>query len=171
MRVSSFLTVLASGAIGLSAPASAQVPEAVFHGQEQDWRVFTRGDGAERICYVQSTPQEANPASADHGDVFFLVASWANGDADEQPSFMSGRMMRPDSPPRIRIGSDRYRMFVSEREGFVERADEEADLVDDMRRGASMRVEATHSDGTLVVYEFSLSGVTAALQQADRLCR
>jgi invasion protein IalB len=60
---------------------------------------------------------------------------------------------------------------VSEREGFVERADEEADLVDDMRRGASMRVEATHSDGTLVVYEFSLSGVTAALQQADRLCR
>ena len=152
-------------------PAMAHAQEAVFHGEERDWRVFTRGDGAERICYVQSTPQESNPQGADHGDVFFLVASWANGDATEQPSFLSGQLLRPDSPPRIRIGSDRYRMFVSEREGFVEDSDDEDDLVGDMRRGSTMRVEATHTDGTLVVYEFSLAGVTAALQSARGLCR
>ncbi len=162
-------TVLLS--VGTSFANSANAQEAVFHGQETDWRVFTRGDGTERICYVQSTPEEANPASANHGDVFFLVASWANGDADEQPSFLSGQLLRPDSPPRVRIGSDRYRMFVSEREGFVESPDDEDNLVADMRRGSTMRVEATHADGTVVAYEFSLSGVTAALQTADRLCR
>lgn len=154
-----------------SSPALAQSDEPVFHGAERDWRVFTRGDGAERICYVQSTPRESNPANADHGDVFFLVASWANGDAREQPSFLAGQMLRPDSPPRVRVGSQRFRMFVSEREGFVEDPGDEADLVDAMRRGAVMRVDATHADGTLVAYEFSLSGVTAALREAGALCR
>ncbi len=158
-------------AVSASALMPAVAQEAVFHGEERDWRVFTRGDGADRICYVQSTPREANPQGADHGDVFFLVASWANGDASEQPSFLSGQLLRPDSPPRIRVGSDRYRMFVSEREGFVEDSEDEDDLVADMRRGSEMRVEATHTDGTLVVYEFSLAGVTAALQSARRLCR
>ena len=156
------------GPVGL---AQAQAPAAVFHGEERDWRIFTRGDGAERVCYVQSTPQESNPANTDHGDVFFLVASWANGDAIEQPSFLAGHTLRPDSPPRIRIGSDRYRMYVDGREGFVEDPDQQDDLVGDMRRGSVMRVEATHGDGTLVVYEFSLSGITAALQDARRRCR
>ena len=155
----------------LTPSAFAQSMEPVFHGAQRDWRVFTRGEGAERICYVQSTPRDSNPQNTDHGDVFFLVASWANGDAREQPSFLAGQMLRPDSPPRLRVGSDSYRMFVSEREGFVEDPSEEAGLVADMRRGSVMRVEATHSDGTLVTYEFSLSGVTAALQQAGRLCR
>ena len=171
MRVLLPSIVVSTLALGLSATPAALGQEAVFHGEERDWRVFTRGEGEARICYVQSTPREANPASVDHGDVFFLVASWANGDADEQPSFLSGQLLRPDSPPRVRIGSDRYRMFVSEREGFVESPDDEDDLVGDMRRGSTMRVEATHTDGTLVAYEFSLSGVTAALQSADRLCR
>jgi hypothetical protein len=166
-----FAFTLSVGSIILSAPGYAQTPDAVFHGEDNAWRVFTRGDGAERICYAQSTPRESNPANADHGDVFFLVASWANGDADEQPSFLAGRLLRPDSPPQVRIGSDRYRMFVSEREGFVESAEDESDLVDDMRRGAVMRVEATHSDGTVVACEFSLSGVTAALRRANQLCR
>ncbi|MCP2671041.1 invasion associated locus B family protein [Maricaulaceae bacterium EIL42A08] len=171
MRAASSSIAVSAFALGLSLAPVATAQDAVFHGEERDWRVFTRGEGDARICYVQSTPQEANPASANHGDVFFLVASWANGDADEQPSFLSGQLLRPDSPPRVRIGSDRYRMFVSEREGFVESPDDEEDLVGDMRRGSTMRVEATHSDGTLVAYEFSLSGVTAALQSADRLCR
>lgn len=169
MRVMTATALALSLTTSLAPAAMAQ--EAVFHGEERDWRVFTRGDGADRVCYVQSTPEESNPQSADHGDVFFLVASWANGDASEQPHFVSGHALRPDSPPRIRIGSDRYRMFVEGRDGFVERRQDEAGLVADMRRGSTMRVEATHGDGTLVVYEFSLSGVTAALQSARRLCR
>lgn len=164
-----FLLWLNAAAFGTA--VHAQTPDAVFHGEERDWRVFSRGDGANRICYAQSTPRQSNPENADHGDVFFLVASWANRDADEQPSFLAGRMLQPDSPPEVRVGSDRYRLFVSEREGFVESAEDESALVADMRRGSTMRVEATQADGTLVAYEFSLAGVTAALRRADQLCR
>ena len=62
-------------------------------------------------------------------------------------------------------------MYVDEREGFVEEPREEARLIEAMRRGATMRVEAVSSRGTNTAYTFSLSGVTAALRQANDLCR
>ncbi|MFT6462772.1 MAG: hypothetical protein ACJA0Y_002281 [Maricaulis maris] len=39
-----------------------------------------------------------------------------------------------------------------------------------MRRGSVMRVTATTLDGVATAYEFSLSGVTAALERAETLC-
>ena len=166
-----FAVVCLAASLAVAPPAAAQAgPEPVFQGAHNDWRVFTRGEREEKVCYVVSTPQESLPASADHGDVFFLVASWANGDAIEQPSFMAGYPLRPESPPTARVGSDRFAMFVSDREGFIEEAGDEDRLVDAMRRGAVMRVEALSARGTATVYKFSLSGVTAALRQADQLC-
>lgn len=158
--------------LGLTVPPAAaqDSAEPVFQGAHGDWRVFTRGEGQARVCYVLSTPSESLPRNVDHGDVFFLVASWANGDAAEQPSFMAGYPLRPESPPLARVGSDRFSMFVSEREGFVEEARDEDRLVDAMRRGSTMRVEAMSERGTATVYEFSLSGITAALRDVDQRC-
>ena len=167
------LAILVILASILTPSAFAQSMEPVFHGAQRDWRVFTRGEGAERICYVQSTPRDSNPQNTDHGDVFFLVASWANGDAREQPSFLAGQMLRPDSPPRLRVGSDSYRMFVSEREGFVEDPSEElchARGGDAFRRHAChLRVLALRGDRRLAAGRASLP--LAARLDAARLLR
>lgn len=163
-------SLAAASALALAAAPCVVAQEPVFQGAHQDWRVMTRGEGAERVCYALATPREALPSNVDHGDVFFLVASWASGAAEEQPSFMAGYALRADSPPRARIGSDRYTMFVSEQEGFLEEPRDEDRLVDAMRRGANLRVEAVSARGTATVYEFSLSGVTAALREIGSLC-
>ena len=152
-------------------PAVAQsASEPEFQGAHRDWRVFTRGEGDSQVCYALSRPQEALPSNVDHGEVFFLVASWQSGAAANQPSFLAGYPLRPDSPPRVRVGSDRFQMFVSEQEGFLEETGEESQLVRAMRRGSDMRVEATSNRGTATAYTFSLLGVTAALEQVDDLC-
>lgn len=148
----------------------AQAQEPVFQGAHQDWRVFTRGEGEERVCYALATPSDSLPSNVDHGQVFFLVASWANQAAEEQPSFLAGYPLRPASPPRARVGSSRYTMFVSGSEGFLEDLDDESRLVNDMRRGASLRIDAVSERGTATVYEFSLSGITAALREVGQLC-
>lgn len=170
--------VLCASLLGLAAAsASAAQAEAspgaepVFRAAHAAWRVFTRGEGEERYCYAVSRPSESLPSNVTHGDVFFFVTSWASGAAREQPSFMAGYALRPDSPPRARIGSDRFTFYVSRNEGFIELERDSARLVNAMRQGAAMRVEATSDRGTATVYEFSLSGVTAALRQVNELCR
>lgn len=148
--------------------AAAQAPQ--FQQQHGDWRVFTRGTGDARVCYATVRPSDSRPGDVAHGDVYFMVASWASRAASEQPSFLAGYDLRPDNPPVARVGSDRAVMYVSEREGFIEEGADERRLIDAMRRGADMRVEATSARGTATAYTFSLAGVTAALRQVGELC-
>lgn len=159
---------LIAAAFLVTSPAAAQAPD--FRGQHNDWRVFTRGTGPERVCYAVTRPTESRPGDVAHGEVYFFVSSWASGAAREQPSFMAGYELRPDNPPRASIGNDRVTFFVSDQEGFVEERRDETRLVDAMRRGATMRVEAVSARGTNTAYIFSLSGITAALRQVGELC-
>lgn len=168
MRV---LTLGLVSSLALAASSLAQTEATPqFQGTHNDWRVFTHGSGDDRKCYALTAPTEELPASAIHGDVFFLVSSWADGRASEQPNFLAGYPLRPDNPPQARVGSSRYDMFVDQREGFLTDLGDEPRLVRSMRRGSVMRIEAVSTRGTATAYQFSLSGVTAALRQVGQLC-
>lgn len=154
---------------GLSSTALAQ-GDPQFRGEYSDWRVFTRDTEAGLTCYALSRPTDSAPRAHEHGNVYFLLASWQSGAVEEQPSLLVGYDLRPTSPPQVRVGSDRYDMFADGPEGFLDDLDEEDDLIRSMRRGSVMRVTATTLDGAATSYEFSLSGVTAALQRVETLC-
>ena len=165
-----FASLFLSFATSTAVIAQDSSSEPEFQGTHNDWRVFSRGADGERVCYALSRPTESLPANVEHGEVFFLISSWRSGAAEEQPNFLAGYALRPDSPPRLRVGSDRFEMFVSEQEGFLEVPSDESRLVRAMRRGSTMRVEATSARGTATAYTFSLSGVTAALRQVEQIC-
>ena len=150
----------------LSAPALAQTAGGTY----TDWQVFTREAGPDTICYAITPASESAPSNVRHGEVYFLVASWESGAATEQPSLSVGYDLKTDSPPTARVGSTRVDMYASENEGFVESASDERRLVQQMRRGSTLRVDAVSQRGTATSYEFSLSGVTAALRRVRELC-
>lgn len=160
------LACLAAAIVLVSGPAAAQTSRGNF----SDWHVFTVDTADGLVCYALTQPTDMAPQNVDHGQVFFMVSSWANGQASEQPRFISGYPLRPDNPPLARIGSDRFEMFAADRDGFVEETEDERRLVRAMKAGALMRVEATSTRGTATAYEFSLSGITAALRRVEELC-
>ncbi len=153
----------------ISAVASAQQPEA--KATYKDWSVFVREANGEKICFVATEATDKSPKSVNHGDVFFLVATWASGAATEQPSLMTGYNMNAKPEPTVRIGSDRWEMYVSNNEAFIEASDEENRLVRAMRQGADMRIGAVSQRGTATSYVISLRGVSAALDRARTECR
>lgn len=153
----------------LAAPALGQA-DPQFRGEYTDWRVFTRDTSQGLVCYALSRPTDSAPRNHDHGSVYFIVASWQSGVVEEQPNVLVGYDLRPASPPEIRIGSSRYDMFADGQEGFLDDLDDEARVIRSMERGSVMRVTATTTDGTATSYEFSLRGVTAALQRVGALC-
>jgi len=150
-------------------PALAQ-DEPEFRGEYSDWRVFTRPTDSGLVCYALSRPTDSTPRAHDHGTVYFIVASWQSGAVEEQPNLLVGYDLRPTSPPEVRVGSDRFDMFTDGQEGFLDDLSEESQLVRAMKRGSVMRVTATTAAGVATSYEFSLSGVTAALQRVEALC-
>ena len=66
MRLATAFAALCAFAV--STPALAQAPD--FQGQHHDWRVFTRGSGAERVCYAVTRPTDSRPGTVDHGQAF-----------------------------------------------------------------------------------------------------
>ena len=160
-------------AIGLSpafVPLSASANTPKLDSRHSDWAVYTRGSGQAKTCYVVSRPTTLSPTNVRHGDVFFLVSNWANGDASEQPSLMTGFPLKPARSPKARVGSTSVTMYGSQNEAFIAERSDERRLVKEMRAGANMTVEAVSSRGTDVSYNFSLKGVTAALRKAKNLC-
>lgn len=157
---------LAAALALVTAPVSSQTSRGNF----SDWHVFTVDTGEGLVCYALTQPTDMAPQNVDHGQVFFMVSSWANGQASEQPRFIAGYSLSPDNPPLARVGSDRFSMFAADRDGFIEETEDERRLVRAMEAGALMRVEAISTRGTATAYEFSLSGITAALRRVDELC-
>ncbi|MBB4658092.1 invasion associated locus B family protein [Parvularcula dongshanensis] len=169
-RAGRSLTIALSTALSVALPQGASAtPEQI--ATYRDWFVYVNEVGDDKICYAVTTPKEKEPSSVRHGDVYVMVASWASGAASEQPSFMAGYPLRESPDPQIRIGSDRWDLFPSGNEGFVEASDEERRLVAAMRRGTDMRLSAMSERGTATEYSFSLLGVSAALDRASKACR
>lgn len=158
-------------ALSLAAPAAAAAaaPQAV--ASFRDWSVFVREAGGDRICFAAAEAKDKSPKSVNHGDIFFLVATWKSGAATNQPSFMAGYNLKDAPPPTIRIGSERWDMYVSDNEAFIENARDEQSLISAMKRGSEMRISAVSSRGTATNYLISLQGVTAAVDRAVAACK
>ena len=157
---------LAFGAI--IAPAEANEPRAV--ATFGDWSVFEREVNGDRICFAATEAKDKSPKSVNHGNIFFLVASWASGAAKHQPSLMTGYNLNDSPKPSLRVGTEKWTMYADENEAFIESAEREKALISAMRRGADMQVSAVSSRGTATNYRISLRGVTAALERVDKEC-
>ena len=161
---------IAAAALATLSALPAQAAEPKLEGTFGDWAAYSRSDGGDKICYVIAEPQKKVPSSVRHGDIFFMVSNWKSGQAKEQPSLMAGYPLKVTSPPTAIVGSARTRMYVSQNEAFVKKTGDERSLVKKMRAGANMRVSAMSARGTAVSYDFSLKGVTAALNKAKASC-
>jgi len=152
----------------MAAVEAAAQPQAV--ATFRDWSVFVRDVDGDKVCFAATEAKDKSPKSVNHGDVFFLVASWKSGAAKNQPSIMTGYNLKDAPEPTLRIGSDKWQMYVSENEAFIENASDETRLVRAMRRGSDMRVSAVSARGTATSYIISLRGISAALDRVSQAC-
>ncbi len=137
----------------------------------KSWSVFVHDTATDRICFAAAEASDKSPKTVNHGDIFFLVATWKSGAATNQPSFRVGYNLQTAPAPTIRIGSEKWDMYVSDNEAFVESAAAEQSLINAMRKGADMKIGAMSNRGTATSYVVSLSGISAALDRAKDACK
>lgn len=161
------LSLLASLFVASAASAAEPVPVATF----KLWSVFVRELDSDRICFAATEARDKSPKSVNHGDIFFMVATWKSGAAVNQPSFMAGYDLKDAPVPGVRVGAEKWAMYADRNEAFIEDAKDEQALIAAMRVGADMRVTAVSGRGTATSYAFSLQGVSAALDRVRDACK
>lgn len=159
-----------------AAPAFAQAAaeRVASHG---DWSVFVVTNPQE--CYVAAQPsgssaeRDGQTVEVNRGDIRLFVRFNPGENVANEVSFTSGYPFQAGTPVRMQIGDEGYDLDPGEGDanGWAwSRQEEDARLVDAMRRGSSARVTGVSTRGTTTVDTFSLSGFTAAVNDAQSRC-
>ncbi len=153
-----------------AAPALAQAAPKPIK-QHKAWGAFSYEDQkAGKICYILSIPTAKEPADRNHGDVFFLISQKPDGSTGFEPQFEVGYPLKADAGVTVTVDNKTFDMFSSGNNAWLKDVGKEPDLVAAMRAGSSMKVSGQSTRGTSTTYTYSLSGVTAALNEVQK-CR
>tara|TARA_R110002020_G_scaffold399971_1_gene609895 strand:+ start:117517 stop:118032 length:516 start_codon:yes stop_codon:yes gene_type:complete len=153
---------------GTMIPSASAQPTAI--GRYNDWSVFTDTNGGETVCYAATPATDKAPASADHGEVWYYVTNWKSGRARNQPSLKVGFKLRESAGGKASVGRSSWSLFSVGQEAFAGDSDDSR-IVDALKKGSELRVEAVSERNTQVAYHFSLKGSSAAIDKAAAICR
>jgi invasion protein IalB len=163
-----FLSAVAGG-------AAAQTLEERIGGY-RDWSVYEHGSGADRVCWISTTPMNwearrgGQRVEARRGGIYLNVAVRPGQGVANEPSFVAGYPLRDQPPVRVAIGDAEFDMFAVGEFAWPEDASADDSMVAAMRSGAQAVVTGVSSRGTTTVDTFSLMGFTAALDAARAAC-
>ncbi|KAA0969707.1 hypothetical protein FPY71_14410 [Aureimonas fodinaquatilis] len=161
MSLNKVLTAASAIVVLSAAAAFAQTPSSVE--QFNDWGVYSYKKDGGNVCYALSIPKTREPASVNHGDIFFLVSPKPGQNGAYEPQVVMGYALRDQSKVTVTVDGRKFSLFTRGESAWVENPAEEPQLVQAMRNGRAMQVDGVSQRGTNTKYSYSLAGVTAAI--------
>jgi len=164
-------------AAAVAAPAFAQAA-AERVAAHSAWGVFLVGDPRE--CYIVSEPtassarRDGQPVEVNRGDIRLFVRFNPAENVSNEVSFTGGYPLSASDPVRVDVGADGFGLSPGQGDanGWAwPNPEDDARIVAAMRRGSTATVTAVSTRGTTTLDTFSLSGFTAAVNDAESRCR
>jgi hypothetical protein len=156
-----------------AAAVAAEAP--TLMGQFKTWFVYSVGADRTRVCYALAKPASSTPKGARRDPIFIIISSWPSRGIRNEPSIVPGYPYKDGSNVDIAIGNDKFTLFTQNQGtaggAWIKSADDEARLIQAMKSGISMSVSGTSKRGTLTRDEYSLAGISAALDAIAAACK
>lgn len=153
----------------LVAPA-ALAQEASSLGTFKFWTAWKSSDANGVICYASSQPQDAQPTNVNRDPIHFLIIHRKGLGTRNEVQTLVGYPLQVGSSPSVVVDGRSYAMVVEKSAAWLASAGDENGFVDQMKRGTEMVVRGVSQRGTNTTDTYSLSGVTAAMNEIDKAC-
>lgn len=150
--------------MGVAGTASAQTPTRI--NQFDAWGAYSYKSGNSTVCYVLSAPITAEPKSVNHGDNYSLVSKRAGNPVTYEPQFMAGYALK--DKVTVSVDGKNFEFFTKDSSAWAASPAAESQLVAAMKSGSNLSVKAVSQRGTNTSYTYSLKGITAALNAAQK---
>ena len=86
-------------------------------------------------------------------------------------SLIVGYPFKPSSDATAEIGTAKFEMYTQNDGAWIKNVAEEARMVEAMRKGSDLTIKGTSGRGTLSTDQFSLKGLSQALDRAEAECK
>jgi invasion protein IalB len=152
------------------APAGGPSPVGTFNS----WSAYTSTDGGAKTCFAatQPTGSKYSRPNVKRGDAFFMITSIPSKNIRNDASTIVGFGFKAGSDVVVDVDGQKFKMFFNDSTAETSWAvpDQEAALIAAMKKGSKMSVSATSGRGTEITDNYSLAGITAALNAVAKEC-
>ena len=134
-----------------------------------DWSVYT-STGSPKVCFAVSQPTSSTPKNVRRGPIYFYITDYPADKVTGEISLKMGYPFPAGGKATVTVGNDKFELFTKDEGAFVEKTADEAKLVDSMKAGSSMKVQGRSARGTDTGDNYSLSGISDALDRIAKEC-
>jgi Invasion associated locus B (IalB) protein len=142
-------------------------------GQYADWGAYTASPGGNKICFALAKPKSSKtePPGRSRDQTYMFVSSRPAENVKHEVSVMVGYPFKTTSDATAEIGSAKFAMYTQNDGAWIKNVNEEARMVDAMRKGGDLTVKGTSGRGTQSTDQYSLKGLAQALDKIEQECR
>ncbi|WP_438959833.1 invasion associated locus B family protein [Nereida sp.] len=164
----------ACAVLALSVTASFAQESSNQVAAKTDWSVFVESNPTE--CWAVSAPKETvntkdgRVVAVRRGDILLFTFFRPGASVKNQLTFTGGYPFANGSTVSMKIGSASFDLFTDGEWAWPATPEDDAKIVTAMKRGATATLTARSSRGTITKDTFSLSGYTAAVDDAAKRC-
>jgi invasion protein IalB len=164
--------LLIIGVLSLAAASArtAAAQGAVETGRYGAWIMHQSADANSKICFAATQPTAKEPAAANRAKILLYISAWPKEGVKAEVSIKLGYRIKGDSDVTVTVGNDAFTLFAKEERAFVADATEELKLIEAMKKGSKLTVQATSERGTATTDTYSLAGLSQALQALAAAC-
>ena len=156
-----------------SAAATAGDVQPTLLGQYGDWGAYTATPGGRKVCFSIAKPKSAqtNPAGRKRDQAYVFVSTRPAENVRNEVSVIFGYPFKPSTDATSEIGADKFAMYTLNDGAWIKNVAEEARMVDSMRKGSDLTVKGVSKQGTESTDQYSLKGLSQALDRASQECK
>ena len=154
-------------------PASGRDTEPKLLGQYSDWGAYTASPGGNKICFALGKPKTATiePAGRKRDPAYFFVSTRPADNVKNEVSVIIGYPFKTSTDATAEVGSAKFAMYTQDDGAWIKNVAEEARMVEAMRKGAELTIKGSSGRGAQSVDQYSLKGLSQALDKIDQECR
>lgn len=135
-----------------------------------DWMAYMHDDGQEKLCFAVSQPKDRQPTAVKRDPPHFYVTAWPKSGVKAEISIKMGYPVKKGSEVSISVDQQPFKLFAEADRVFVADPEQEAKLIEALKKGQRLSVQAVSERGTTTLDTYSLAGVTQALQSVTTAC-
>jgi len=165
------LAVMLGG--GGAGPALAQGDQPTLLGQYADWSAYTASPAGKKICFALAKPKssQTNPPNRPRDPAYLFISTRPAENVRNEVSVIIGYPFKPSTDATAEIGTAKFAMYTQNDGAWIKNVAEEARMIEAMRKGADLTVKGTSGRGTQTTDQFSLKGLSQALDRAEAECK
>ncbi len=157
--------------VGMMPTAQAQsADEPKKLGAFKDWQAFTYKAPDSKVCFAFSEPKKSQSTrEAKRGPIRFIVTNYPGRKVKGQISTIIGYPFKEGSTVKLTIDDKDFTLFPVGDTAWAEKDD--SAIVAAMKDGKTLTVAGTSWKGTQTTDNYSLAGISAAIDEIDGACK